>query len=278
MASLLAFDRPARADSAADDHYGPFGLLDHRSKYNTGWFPEPLLTDEMDGDQEVRLNYRHFEQPGTQVTEVSAEVEKNFGNLTIELELPYEREATHEDGEREVEEGIGPFEISARHPFAQYVSPSGAVDLTVGARVELAIATQTDISKDNEIVFGLYQTLGLGEHFNIQASIGSSTIFGPGEDGGSNALEYAVVLGYNLDIDTAVVSRITPIVELDAETGMNHGLGGNTSVLGVVGGVFTFAPNSLGQPKLGIGYIFPINDDARDEFDWGVTTSLIFEF
>src|SRR5581483_5597416 len=127
-------EAPVNTPAAANTRHGFFNLLDSRSKYGTNWFPEPLNTDEMDADQEVRFNYFHAERKGFQADEVSAEVEKSFELLTIELEVPYEREVEVEDGERNRAEGIGSIELSARHPVFQYVSDDGFFDYTFGAR------------------------------------------------------------------------------------------------------------------------------------------------
>src|SRR5205814_1759194 len=116
---MVALAQPETQDST---RYGPFDLFDSRSKYNTNHFPEPLLADEMDADQEVRLNWLHTEKQSHRVDDASFEVEKNVGLLTVEFEIPYEREV--EDGD--TAEGVGSIELSARHPFYQYVSPSGA--------------------------------------------------------------------------------------------------------------------------------------------------------
>src|SRR5690242_9255476 len=62
----------------APERYGLFNLLDHRSKYATNWYPEPLLSDEMDWDQEVRLDWFHSENRGIQSDEVHGEVEFSF--------------------------------------------------------------------------------------------------------------------------------------------------------------------------------------------------------
>ena len=283
-ATLSIFLTSAFADDggtrtlAAGTSYGFFNLLDSRSKYNTGFFPEPLQTDEMDGDQEFRLNFVHFEKHGMQSTEAGGEIEKSWGNLSMEFEFPYERDSINDHGDKSVDEGMASIEVSARYPVYQYVSPSGFFDFTAGARVELAVATDSEVSKDNEIVGAVYQTLALGDHFSLQANIGYSTLFGGGEDGGAQSLEYAAVLGYNLDTDWSFLPRVTPVLEIDSETGLNHGENGNSDVTGAIGSVFTFESNKYGQPKFILGYIFPLNEDAREEFHWGVTTSLIFEF
>jgi hypothetical protein len=32
------------------------------------------------------------------------------------------------------------------------------------------------------------------------------------------------------------------------------------------------------QPRLGFAFVFPMNRDARDDLDWGIVTSLAFEY
>jgi hypothetical protein len=32
------------------------------------------------------------------------------------------------------------------------------------------------------------------------------------------------------------------------------------------------------QPRLGFGFVFPMNNSARDDEHWGVVTSLVFEY
>ena len=260
-----------------ENRYGPFNAFDLRSKYNTSFFPEPLLADEMDADQEVRFNWLHTEKTNHRADEASVEIEKSFHLLTVEVEVPYEREVETEDGEKSRSEGVGSIEIAARHPFYQYSAPSRGIDLTLGARVELAIATNSEVSHDNEIVAGVYETLALGEHFSIQASAAYSALFGP-DEGGSQIVEYAVVLGYNFDIQSHVLWRITPVLELNGESGLNRDNRGDTELVGAAGAVFTFDSLGLVQPKWSIGYVFPVDEAARDEFRWGVVSSLIFEY
>src|SRR4051794_19081626 len=89
--AVLAQDSPSPA--RASYRYGPFNLLDHRSTYGKFWFPEPLSADEMDVDRELRLDYFHGENQDSQESEVKAEVEWNFGLVTLELAVPYSRES-----------------------------------------------------------------------------------------------------------------------------------------------------------------------------------------
>ena len=262
---------------AEDNRYGLFNLLDHRSRYNTNWYPEPLNTDEMDGDQELRLNYSHFEQKGARSDEASAEVELSFGQLTLEVAMPYVHESESEDGATDNNDGIGAIELGARHPIFQFVSENGWFDYTLGANVELAIASGSDVSKNTEVVAGLFQTMGFGEHVSLQTRAAYSMLLGPGDEAGEALLEYAGVLGYNIDLH-APLFRVTPIFEIDGETGLNHGESGTTVLDGVVGANIAFDPIKFGQPKLLLGYVFPLNDTARDEFDWGIVGSALIEF
>jgi len=278
LGAVLIANR-AGAATPPDGRYGPFNLFDARSKYGTNFFPEPLGTDEMDADQEFRLNYNHTENRNLRTDEASAEVEKSIGLLTLELEVIYTHEGASEHGATDNTDGLGPIELSARHPFYQYVSGSGDFDLTLGARAELAIATGSDSSQNTEFVGALYETLALGDHFSIQSNVGWSTLFGPGEAGGAQVLEYAVVLGYNIPISgTLDLARITPVLEMDGETGLNHGESGNTLLTGIVGANISFESIGIGQPKLLLGYVFPLNDNARDELDWGLTASAVLEY
>jgi len=277
---LMSWSKAEAPAMPTNTRYGLFNLLDSRSKYGSNWFPEPFRTGEMDVDQELRLNYFHAEGSGLRSDEVGFEFEKSFGLLTLELEVPYEYEEETEDGVSESTDGLGSIELSARHPFFQYVSPESFFDYTAGAKVELAIPTGSDVSKNTELVGILFQTIGLGEHFSIQNSVGLATLFGPNDASGEQVLEYAAVFGYNIELGgkTLAIDRITPIFEIDGETALNHDDSGTTLLDGVVGALINFESIGIGQPKFMVGYVFPMNDDASDEFDWGITTSLILEY
>jgi len=62
LAAALTFSAAALSNCQAVEpastyRYGPLGLLDRRSTYGEGWFPEPLLTDEADVDNEFRIDW-----------------------------------------------------------------------------------------------------------------------------------------------------------------------------------------------------------------------------
>lgn len=280
----LAFGQVVTADQST--RHGFLNLLDARSIYGQFWFVEPLRGPEMDVDREFRVDYFHGENHGFQSNEVKAELEYNFGLLTVELELPYVHEtssafdpALHRSV-RERSEGIGNIELSARHPVFQYVSPTGFFDYTLVGALEVAVPSGSSISKDTEIVPQLFQLLRLGDHLSVEASAGVSTVIGPVERGAS-AFEYNLVLGYNLErqqLPLPGVLRTIPIFELNGDTALNHDERGANHLFGTAG--FRVNLDSVGalQPRLGLGYVFPIDKGARDQLRWGIISSVVFEF
>ena len=93
LAQELAAPASATAESSAGTRYGPFNWLDHRSVYGQYVFPEPFLVDDSDLElNEARLDWLHTEGVGQRNDVVKTEVEKGFGLLTLELEIPYERD------------------------------------------------------------------------------------------------------------------------------------------------------------------------------------------
>lgn len=273
------------AQAPSDQRY-MLGLLDHRSRYGQAWFPEPLRAPEMDVDREFRIDYFHGESQNVQVNEVNAELEYNFGNLTIELEVPYERESESEADpvsgkiNHTTSQGIGAIELAARHPVYQWVSQDGFADYTLAAAIEVAIPSGSEISKDTEIVPKIFQLLRLGEHFSLQAGVGYSAVIGP-VDGGVNTLEYDLVLGWNLeqeDLRLPGVLRTIPIFELNGSRGLAGEGAGENQLFGTAGVRLNFESLGALQPRIGLGIVFPIDQGARNELNWGIVSSLVFEF
>lgn len=276
----------AEEPTETDSHYGWFGLLDHRSTYGQYWFVEPLRAPEMDVDREVRVDWFHAEKRGTQADTVNTEIEYNFNLLTVEVEAPYEREtvgsfdSTLGRTRRERSEGVGNIEIAARHPVFQFVSGDGRFDYTLAGAMEVAIPSGSRISKDTEFVPQVFQLLRVADHLSVEASAGFSMLAGPVE-GGSNTLEYNLVLGYNLehkDLPMPGVLRTIPIFELNGTTGLSRADVGVNRLFGTAGVRLNFESIGPAQPRIGLGYVFPIDQGGRDEMRWGVVTSLVFEF
>jgi hypothetical protein len=256
--------------------YGLFNWLDSRSVYGQDFFPEPFLVGESDSESEARLDWLHTEANGSKSDVTKAEVEKAFGLMTLELEVPFERNV--EGGQ--TTEGIGNIDLGARHPLYQFVSPDGFVDLTFGAGIELGIPTESEVSKNTELVPKIFNDTKVG-NFTAQSIAGYSTLFGPGDEGGLQVFEYGFVFGYKLPrnwLPLPGVRETVPIFELMGETELNKGNSDHTSLMGDAG--LRFNCKSIGgvQPRPGIAFVFPLNNNARDDAHWGVVTSLVFQF
>jgi hypothetical protein len=267
------------SDSAQpDSRYGIFNLLDHRSSYGQDAFPEPFLVDDSDLEtNEARLDWQHIEAKGQQRNTVTAEIEKGFGPVTLELEVPWERDAA--SGEKTLQ-GIGNIDVGARCPFFEYVSGGGAWDTTFGAAMEIGIPVNSAVSKNAEFVPKIFNDFKAG-NFTVQSIVGYSTLSGGGDDGGLQALEYSFVFGYTIphkQLPLPGVQQLIPIFEISGERQMNKGDAGQNSLTGNVG--FRANLNAIGpfQPRPGLSFVFPMNDAARQDSHWGAILSLVFEY
>jgi hypothetical protein len=266
------------SNTSPSTRYGLFDLLDHRSVYGQGVFPEPFLIDDSDLEtNEARLDWLHTHRNDQHSDQITAEVEKGFGLMTLEIEVPYERDV--DSGE--VTRGVGNIDLGARYPIYQYVSSNGFVNTTFGTAIEVGIPTNSAVSKNTEVVPKFFNDLMLGEHFTLQSIIGYSTLFGPGEDEGLQTLEYGFVFGYTIQHDELPlpgVLQLIPMFELSGETALNHEDHGNTSLIGDVG--FRVNMKTIGrvQPRLGCAFVFPMGENARADVHWGFITSLVFEY
>jgi hypothetical protein len=279
---LAMIPAAVRADTnsiPADSRFGWFDLLDHRSAYLHEFFPQPLLVDDtsLESEGELEFNYLHTGAHDQQTDLGSIEVQKSFGLLTLELAVPYEREADSDD----VARGVGSIDVGARHPFYQYVSARGFFDTTLGLSLEAAIPVNSAVSKYGEVAPKIFNDLKLGENISVQTEAGDSTLIGGGATGGLQTIEYGIALGYHLRpkvLPLPGVALFSPLIEISGERGLNHGQSGKNNILGGVGFRAIFKPVGEIQPSLGLSYVFPLDEGARDEVHWGIATSLIFEF
>jgi hypothetical protein len=270
-------NEPAADTPPAGSRYGLFDGLDSRSQYGQGVFPEPFLVDDSDFEPgEARLDWLHTEDGGSRTDIIHPEVEMGFDRLTLELEFPYERDVA--DGT--TTEGFDNIDVGARYPFYQFVSPGGFVDSTFGAGIEAGIPTESAVSKNAELVPKIFDDLKIG-NFTTQAILGYSTLFGPGDDGGLQTFEYGFVFGYTVPHDKLPlpgVEQVIPVFELQGETGLNKDDSGQNNLLGNAGVRLNLKAIGRIQPRPGIGFVFPLDNNAREEAHWGVFTSLVFEF
>ena len=255
--------------------YGLFDWLDHRSEYGQGVFPEPFLVDDSDLEPgEARLDWLRTGAGSRHHDEVTAEVEKGFGLLTLELEVPYESDTSPD------QTGVGNIDLGARCPFYQFVSADGLVDSTFGAAVEAGIPTGSAVSKNTELVPKVFNDLKAGD-FTLQSVLGYSALFGPGDNGGLQTFEYGFVFGYTIPhhaLPLPDVQELIPVFELIGETELNKDNPGRNRLLGNVGLRLNLKAIGPVQPRPGFGFVFPINEAAHDEVHWGVVASLVFQF
>jgi hypothetical protein len=263
---------------APDTRYGLFNGLDHRSSYGQGSYPEPFLVDDSDLEvNEARLDWLHT-QAGDQKSDiVTAEVEKGFGNLTLEIEVPYERDSDA----GAVSQGMGNIDLGARYPLYEFAAANGSWDTAFGTAVEVGIPVSAAISKNYEFVPKIFNDLRVGDHFTLQSIFGYSTLSGGGDDGDAQNFESGFVFGYTIphsELPLPGVQQIIPMFELTGETAMNKDDSGQTSLIG--NACFRVNLKTIGrvQPRLGLGFVFPMNSNARADVHCGVVTSLVFEY
>ena len=263
---------------ASSSRYGLFDGLDHRSWYSQGDFPEPFLVDDSGLEiNEARLDWLHLKSGSVKSDIVTAEVEKGFGNMTLEVEIPYE----HDSDSGTIAQGIGNIDLGARYPFLQYVSPDGFFDTTFGGAVEAGIPASSAISVNPEFVPKIFNDTKIGDHFTVQSIFGYSTFFGGGAAGGLQTFEYGFTFGYAIERRQSPlpgVQRFIPMFEVVGETAMNKDEAGQNNLLG--NACFRLNLKTIGrvQPRLGLGYIFPMNSNARADVNSGVVVSLVFEY
>jgi len=271
---------PAPTTSAASSHYGLFDWLDHDSAYGQGPFPEPFLVDDSDGESnEARLDWLHTGGPGNQHTDlIHGEIEKGFGPLTLELESAWERDSSS----GQISSGMDNVDLGARCPFYQYVSPGGAIDSSFGTGIEVGIPVHSDVSDNTEVVPKLFNDLKLGDDFTVQSIIGYSTLLGDGgQDGGLQTFEYGFVFGYTIERDKLAipgVQQLIPLLELSGTTEVNKADPGHDNLTGDIG--FRTNLTAIGpiQPRLGLVFVFPVDQGSRETQSWGIDTSLVFEY
>ena len=277
LAALAGGKVFAGDQTALNTRYGLFNGLDHRSSYGQGVYPEPFLVDDSDLETgEFRLDWLHTASGSDHTDIIHPEIEYGVGLTTLELEVPYERDVTA----GQTTKGMANIDVGARHPFFQFVSRNGRFDTTFGAAVEAGIPTGSDVSKNAELVPKIFNDLKIGG-FTVQSILGYSMLFGPGDDGGVNTLEYGFTFGYDLPrkmLPLPGVNKIIPVAELSGETQLNRDAAGQNRLTAGVGLRVNLKAIGRIQPRPGILVVCPVDNGARTETHWGVITSLVFEF
>jgi len=270
---------PISSATQPDNRYGLFNLLDHRSAYGQDLFPETFLVDDSDLEtDEFRMDWLHTQGVNHQSSElVTAEVEKSFGLVTLELEVPFERDVSP----GQALQGMANVNLGARCPIYEFVSKGGLINTTFGTALEVGIPTNSSISKNTELVPKIFNDLMIGKHFTVQTVLGYSMLYGSGDDGGLQTFEYGFVFGYTIshkELPLPGVMKLIPVFELNGQTQVNKDAPGHNSLTGDIGFRFNLNPIGPIQPRPGIAFVFPIDNGAREQMHCGVVASLVFEY
>ncbi|MGA3170498.1 MAG: hypothetical protein ABSE62_05740 [Chthoniobacteraceae bacterium] len=264
--------------TSTDTRYGPFDLLDRRTDYGQDVFPEPFLVDDSDLEtDEFRLDWLYTGASSQHTDLFTGEIEHGIGPVTFELEVPVERDA--EGGK--IVSGFDNINPGVRAPLYEYVSPDGFINTTFGAGLEVGIPTNSQLSRNTELVPKLFNDLALGEHFTLQSIFGYSMLYGPGSDGGLDTFEYGFVFGYTIprtELPIPDVQQLVPVFEVQGYKELNNGNASYNELLGNAAVRFNLTPIGSIDPRLGIGFVFPMDNAARQQLHWGVYTSLVFEY
>jgi hypothetical protein len=272
---------PQRVTNSGSQRYF-FNLLDHRSRYGTGFFPEHFRQTSLDAEHELRVDYFHGEQSVRREDEIEAEVEWAIGNLTLTIEAEWESEREFEPDEGVLgrQEGWQTIKFKAHHPLYQYVSRDDFIDYTLVGKVGVGLPLAGSMHHDDYEIYPLMgQMLRLGEHFSSQTWTGVNFIIGP-KEGGNHEFRYGALFGWNVyhdEVPLPGTQSFTPLLELDGQTALAGPVHGQNRLFGVAGIRLNLNPLGPVQPRLGVGYQFPIDQGARNELSWGIQTSLIFE-
>jgi len=268
----------------ASTRYGFCSWLDRRSAYGQDAFPEPFLVDDSALEiNEARLDWRHTQAKHQRSDVVTTEIEKGFGLLTLEVEVPFEYDTinnptTHRN---QILDGFDNVDLGARYPVYQFVSDHKFFDTTFGAALEVGIPTRSALSHDPEVVPKIFNDLKIGEHFTLQSIVGYSQLFGSDAAGGLATFEYGFVFGYTIpreQLPLPHVLQFIPVFELIGATALNKNDPGHNSLIGNAGVRVNLKTIGPVQPRLGLGYVFPIDSGGRADVHWGVITSLVFEY
>jgi hypothetical protein len=271
-----------------DSRYGPLGVFDSRSVYGKGVFPEPFLVDDSDLEvNEIRLDWFHQESKGRVGNTFTTEFEKGFGLLTADVEGHYSSNTSREFDRtvgRSMSTRMQGFEnvgVGVRNPVYQYVSQDEFFDTTFGVGIEVGFPTNSPVSKNTEFVPKIFNDTRIGDHFTFQTVIGYSYLLGSKPDGGSKSLEYGCVFGWAIqhsELPLPGIEQLIPVLELRGSTLTNTADAGSNSLRG--NAAFRLNLKAIGrvQPRLGIGYVFPIDKGGRAELRSGIYTSLLFDF
>ena len=106
-------------------------------------------------------------------------------------------------------------------------------------------------------------------------------LYGGGEEGGLQTFEYGLVFGYTIphkELPLPGILQLIPMFELQGETQLNKDAAGHNILIGNAAIRVNLKAIGAIQPRLGVGYVFPIDNGGREDLRSGVITSLVFEY
>jgi len=270
-------DEPTENATSPQGRYF-FGLLDSRSSFGKDFFPDPFVGPDFDAETQLELDYFHAQSPNLRNDEVDGGFQWNvLGQLTVAAEFGWDRES---DGQADDPSGFENVDLAIYHPLFQYVSTDGFFDYTAAGRLDVAIPTRTAVSgTDVELMPYLGQLLRVGAHLSIQAWTGTKLTLGP-DATSDDTFVYGVLLGWRIrhgEMPVPLTDNVTPLLELDGQSPFSAA-GGQDALSGVAGVNFNFKSIGPAQPALSIGWQFPLDQGARDQFRWGIVTEIFLQF
>ena len=294
---LLLFDDDDDRDAGARNPATPtparqegrylFGLLDYRSSYGNEFFPDPFLGPEFDRETQLEADYLHGAKGGQREDEGDAGVQWNvIGRLTLAGELGYDSEHQPKapggitggnDDKAANGRGFEDVDLAAYHPIFQAVSRDKNLDYSAVVRLDVGIPTHTAVSgTDVQLTPYLGQLLRIGEHVSVEAWAGSQFTIGPHR---ADQFIYGSTFGYQIthnQLSLPLAQTVTPLLELDGRTPFSNS--DPTALFGIAGLNWQFTRKGEFQPRLGIGYEFPLDQGARDQLRWGIVTQVTLDF
>jgi len=261
-----------------------FNLLDGRSSLGKDFFPDPFVGPQFDVETQLELDYSHAEKRNVQSDQVDGEFQWNvLGELTVSAALGWEHQAVSSDtpgGAVDDPSGFGDVDLAISHPLFQFVSQDEFWDYTAVGRLDVGIPTRTAISgTDVQLTPYLGQLLRVGQHLSIQGWAGAQLALQPNADD-ADALVYGALLGWRIrheELPAPLTESITPMLEVDGFRPFTAA-GGQDALSAVVGANIEFESIVRAQPALSIGWQFPIDQGARDQFRWGIVVQFFLSF
>jgi hypothetical protein len=259
--------------------FGLFNCLDHRSGYYQDSFPQALIVDDtsLEPGGELELSYLHTAAGRQHKDVMRAEIQKSIDLVTFELEAPYER-FSDADG---TPKGIGNIELHARCPFYQYLSGNGFFDNTLGVIGGIGIPVYSQVSRNTELQYGIFNDTKLGDHFTVQTVLEYDRLYGGGDDSRLEGFDYGLVFAWRVSHEEMTVpgiERFAPMFEVAGNLGLNLDQAGQNNVLGSIGFRADFRSICGLEPSLALSYVFPMSSVARDEVRWGLAMNVTIGF